>query len=124
MVGAAAAPDAVAHVRVGGVVDAGLAQVAQVLLVLLDLLVAPGQIERHLRHVVDAGVADVPHRDAGIRVALLDLQEAFGGAQVGRGGHAHVFSADLLEKKQLVVGGLGRSLRAQLDARGTLMHGG
>ncbi len=35
--GAAAAPDAVAHVRVGGVVDSRLAQVAQVLLVLFDL---------------------------------------------------------------------------------------
>ena len=84
MVGAAAAPDAVAHVRVGGVVDAGLAQVAKILLVLLDLLVAPGQVQRDLRHVVHAGVADVPHRDAGVGIALLDLQEAFGGAQVRR----------------------------------------
>jgi hypothetical protein len=73
-------------VRVGGVVNPGLAQVAQVLLVLLDLLIAPGQVQRHLRHVVDAGVADVPHGDAGVGVALLDLLEAFGGAQIRRRG--------------------------------------
>src|ERR1700691_5486979 len=50
--GSAAAPNAVAHVSIGGVVDAGLAQVANVLLVFLDLLIAAGQIEGDLRHVV------------------------------------------------------------------------
>ena len=115
--GAAAAPDAVAHVGVGGVVDPGLAQVAEVLLVLLDLLVAAGQVQRDLRHVVHAGVADVPDRDAGVGVALLDLQEAFGGAQVGGGADADVLGADLLEEQELLVGGLGGRLRAQLDRR-------
>src|SRR5205807_5435019 len=74
--GAAAAPDAVAHVGVGGVVDAGLAEIAKVLLVLFDLLIAAGKVQGDLRHVVDAGIADVPDRDAGFGVALLDLHEA------------------------------------------------
>src|ERR1700677_2394703 len=68
-----AAPYAVAHMGVGGVVNAGLAQVANVLFVFLDLLVAAGKIECDLRHIVHAYVADVPDRDPGIRIALLDL---------------------------------------------------
>src|ERR1035438_8075258 len=66
--GAPARPDAVAHVRIGRIVDPRLAQVADVLLILLDLLVAPRQVQRHFRHVVHAGVADVPYRDAGVTV--------------------------------------------------------
>ena len=123
-VGASAAPDAVAHVGVGGVVDAGLAEVADVLLVLFDLLVAARQIEGDLGHVVDAGVADVPHGDAGVGVALLDLLEALGGAQVGGGADADVFGADLLEKQELLVGGGGGGLGAEFDAGGARMHGG
>src|SRR5580698_9169503 len=105
--GSAATPDAVAHVGVGGVVDAGVAKVTNVLLVLLDLLVAAGQIERDLRHVVHAGVADVPDRDACIRIALLDLQEAFRGPQVWGGSHTDIFSTHLFEKKQIIVAGRG-----------------
>ena len=82
----------------------GLAEVAEVLLVLLDLLVAAGQVERDLRHVVDAGVADVPDRDAGVGVALLDLHEALGRAQFRRRADAHVLGAELLEEQQLLVG--------------------
>src|ERR1039458_419591 len=66
--GAPTAPDAVAHVGVGGVVDPRLAQIADVLFVLLHFLIAARQIERHLGHVVNAGIADVPHGDAGITV--------------------------------------------------------
>jgi hypothetical protein len=99
-------------VGVGGVVDTRLAQVADVFLVFLDLLVAAGQIEGDLRHVVHVRVADVPYRDARIRIALLDLHEAFRGPQVGGGGYADVLSAHLLEKKQIIIAGFGRSLRA------------
>ena len=122
--GAPAAPDAVAHVRVGGVVDPRLAQIADVLLVLLHLLIAARQIERHLGHVVDAGVADVPHGDAGVGVALLDLHEALGGTQVGSRADTDVFRADLLEKEKLLVGRSGAGLRAELDAGSAGMHGG
>ncbi len=87
-------------------------------------LVAAGQVERHLGHVVDAGVADVPHGDAGVGVALLDLLEALGGAQVGGGADADVFGADLFEKEELLVGGGGGGLGAEFDAGGARMHGG
>ena len=121
--GPAARPDAVAHVRVGGVADAGLPEIAQVLLVFLDLLVAAGEVERDLGHVVDARVADVPDRDARVRVALLDLHEALGGAQVRRRADAHILGAELLEEQQLLVGGVRRGLHAQLDAgRGRLLR--
>src|SRR5262245_47652884 len=55
-----AAPYAVAHVRVGGVENAGLGQVPQKGLVLLDLLIAAWQVQCHFRHVVDVAVANVP----------------------------------------------------------------
>src|ERR1019366_5760047 len=114
--GAPTAPDAVAHVGVGGVVDPRLAQIANVLLVLLHFLIAARQIERHLGHVVNAGIADVPHGDAGIGVALLDLQEALGGAQVRSGADTGVFGADLLEKQKLLVGRCGTGLGAEFDS--------
>jgi hypothetical protein len=60
-------------------------------------------------------------RDPGIGVALLDLQKPFGGAQVGRGAHAHVLRADLLEEQQLFVCGFGGGLRAELDAGSTFV---
>src|SRR5262249_37770192 len=46
--GTAAGPDAVAHVGVGCEVDVGRREIAEVLLVLLDLLVASGEVERDL----------------------------------------------------------------------------
>ena len=66
----------------------------------------PGQIERDLRHVVHAGVADVPDRDAGIRIALLDLQKAFRGAQVGSRTDADVLRAHLMPERELLVRGV------------------
>src|SRR5579862_9792962 len=44
------APDAVAHVRVGGVVDPRLAKIAQKILVQLNFLVAAREVERDLLH--------------------------------------------------------------------------
>src|SRR6516162_4983041 len=68
-------PDAVAHVRVGRVKDPGLGEVAQVLLVLLDFLIAAGQVERYLGHVMDVGVADVRDAQSGGFDALLKTCE-------------------------------------------------
>ena len=96
--GPSAVPDAVAHVRIGGVVDTGLAQVAEILLVLFNLLVAARKVESNLRHVVDAGDANVPDGNARIGKTLFDLQESFGCAQVGSGGDADVLGAHLLEE--------------------------
>ena len=94
----------------------------KVLFVILDLLIPAGEVERDLGHVVDAGVADVPHRDPGVRVALLDLHEAFGGAQVRRRADADIPGAELLEEQKLLVGGSRRGLHAQLDAWRDLLH--
>ena len=61
------APDAVAHVSV----------------VLLNLLVAAGQVQRDLFHVVDVAVADVPHAQAGRFHFSFEANEI-----LGRGGFA------------------------------------
>src|SRR5438874_1762023 len=120
----AAAPDAVAHMSIRRVVDSGLPQVAQIVLVLFNLLIPARQIERNLRHVMNTGAPDVPNRDAGIRITLLNLEEAFGSAQVRCGCDAHVFHTNLVEKEQIVVGGVGGELPAELDSRRVLMDGG
>jgi hypothetical protein len=62
-------------------------------------------------------IANVPHRNAGLGVALFDLQKPIGRSQVGSGANTHVFRADLLEEQKLLIGWLGRGLRAELDAR-------
>jgi hypothetical protein len=111
-------------VRVSGVVNPRLAEIANVLLVFLDLLVAARQIERHFGHIVYAGVADVPYRNTGVGISLLDLQEALGRAQVGGRADADVVHADLLQVEQIVIGGFGSGLRAELDSRLHRMHGG
>ena len=58
-----------------------------------------------------AGVADVPDGYAGIGIALLYLEKAFRSAQVGRGTHAHILNAELLEEKKIVIGRLGHAMR-------------
>src|SRR5262249_711980 len=88
---------------------------AQILLILLDLLIASRQVERDLRHVVDAGVPDVVDRNAGISIALLDLPEAVGRTEVGSGADTDVFGAELLQEQQVGVGGLGGGPGAELD---------
>ena len=111
----AAGPYPVPHVGVGGVADPGLPQVAKVRLVFLNLLVATGQVQRDLGHVVHADVADVPDRDACVGITLLDLREPVGRAQVGRRADADVSRAKLLEKQQLLIRRSRRRLHAQLD---------
>src|SRR5439155_21731315 len=78
------APDAVSHVRVGRVRDPGPGQVAQVLLVFFDFLVATGQVECDLRHVMDVGVADVRDFKTGGLDALLVTREGLVGTATGR----------------------------------------
>ena len=72
-----AAPDAVPHVGVGRVEDAGLGEIAQEALVLFDLLVAARQVQRHFLHVVDVAVADVPDFQAGGFDSLFEANEVF-----------------------------------------------
>ena len=78
------APDAVSHVRVGRVKDPGPGQVAQVLLVFFDFLIATGQVECDLRHVMDVGVADVRYFKTGGLDALLVTREGLVGTATGR----------------------------------------
>src|SRR4029079_6724734 len=113
-------PDTVAHVRIRRIGDTRLAEIAHILFVFLNLLIAPGQVQRDLRHVVHARVADVVDRDSGIGVALLDLNEAFGRAEIGRGGHADVLGAELFEEQQLFVRRRRGRLDAEFDCRTSL----
>jgi hypothetical protein len=69
------------------------------LFVLLDFPVAAGQVQGHFRHVVHAGVPDVPHRDTSVGIPLLDLQKALSRPHIGRRTDAHIFRADLLQEQ-------------------------
>ena len=100
---------------VGRITDTCLPKVAKILLVLLDFRVPSGEVQCDFRHVMHIAVADVPHRDTGVRVAFLDLHEAFRGTQVWRRRHADIFGADLFEKEQLLVCWFGGRLCAKLD---------
>ena len=84
--------------------------------VLFDLAVPAGEVQRDLRHVMHGAVTDVPYRDAGVRVPLLDPQEALGCPQLRWRCNAHIKGPDLIEKQQLLVCRLSRKLGAQLDA--------
>ena len=104
--------------------DAGLAQVAKIVLVLLDLLVAPGKIQRHLRHIVQAAArsgaaADVIDLDAGrLRIARRICVKLSALAVSGVAPKAHVFHADLGQEQQVVIGRIGLVRSGDLDARG------
>src|SRR6202043_2829506 len=74
-VAARGAPDAVPHVRIRRVMNPGPAQIAEEVLVVFDLLVAAGEVERDLLHVMDFGVADVPHFQAGRFHLILEPDE-------------------------------------------------
>jgi hypothetical protein len=101
-------------------VDAGLPEIAEIVFVLLDLLIPPGQIERDLLHVMNAGISDVVDRDAGIGVPLLNFDKALCRAHVRRRAYAHVAHAELLQEEQLVGCGVGAGLGAYLNSRGEL----
>ena len=100
--------------RVGGVEDPGLGQVAQVLLVFLDLLVAARQVQRDLGHVVDIGVADVRHFQSGGFDAPLEVGEH----RVGAAGRpdAHIPDADLPGERQVLVVEVAGYLQRNLDS--------
>src|SRR4029078_8667927 len=115
------APDAVAHVGVGRVEDPRLGEVPEVLLVLLDLLVAPRKVQGHLGHVVDAHVADVGDLEARGFDALAESRERLVGARLG--GDAHVTHAQLSGEGQLLVRAVEGHLERNLDARGRAVLG-
>ena len=111
------APDAVAHVGVGRVRDAGAAEVPDVALVLLDLGVAAGQPEDDGVLVVDVAVAEAVDLDAGLaeEVAAAGVVVV---ARVGGVGPADdVLHAHAAHEVQVLRSRLGRHLGGDLQAR-------
>ena len=110
------APDAVAHVRVRGVGQAGLAEVAQEGLVLFDLPVAARQVQRHFLHVVNVAVADVPDLQPSGLDFLLQVDEVFEGGVVAAGGNVDPVDPDLPGELEVFGRSVGRDLERDLDA--------
>src|SRR5262249_50753073 len=106
------APDAVSHVRVGRVKDPGPGQVAQVLLVFFDFLIATREVERDLGHVMDVGVADVRDHKTGGLDALLVTREGLVGTATGR--DADILDAQLLGEDEIVLCEIAGDLQGNL----------
>ena len=106
-------PDPIAHVRVCRVIDAGAAEIAQILLVLFNLCVAPWKVERDFRHIVDAGVADVCDFQSSRLDALLEGREDFVRAAGRR--NRHIADADLFGESQIFIGEIIRDLKRDFD---------
>src|SRR6202043_438888 len=70
-----ARPNAICHVRVSDVANAGLASVPNVLFEPLDFLVASGQIERYLLDVAVVVVRYVPDLQVGRFGTLSDREK-------------------------------------------------
>src|SRR5205823_8373885 len=109
-----AAPDSVSHVGVRGVEDAGFGQVSQIVLIVLDLLVAARQVQRHFRHIVDVAVADVPDFQFGRFHPLFELNEVFQSRSATSGGDADIGNAELLGKLQVFVARPAGNLKRHL----------
>src|ERR1043166_609228 len=101
-----------------GVENARSGQIAQVLLVLFDLTVAPRQIERDLRHVMDVAVSDVPNRDPVGRALLLQALKCFKCRSLAAGGQAGVLHPELLGETKIILGWVCRHLERNFYARG------
>ncbi len=110
------APDAVAHVRVGGVVNARGGQVPEVILVLLDFLVSAGKIQRHFRHVVDVTVADVPDLEARGFDAFLEVAEGLQSRPCAARRDVDVLDAELLGPREIFLGRVCAQLKGDLDS--------
>jgi len=109
------APDAVPHVGVGGIGQSRPGQIAKILLVLFDLPVPAGKVERDLRHIVDAGVSDVGDLESRCLDPLADSGEDVVGSPFRR--DADVVHAQLSGEGQVFVGELRGQLEGDLDAR-------
>src|SRR5207253_5710271 len=108
------APDAVSHVRVGRVKDPGPGQVAQVLLVFFDFLIATREVECDLGHVMDASVADVRDFKTGGQGALFVTGEGLVGTATGR--DADILDAQLSGEYEIFRGEVTGDLQGNLNA--------
>ena len=117
------APNAITHVGIGCVGQAGSMQVAQIPDVLLDLPVAPRQVEGYLFHVMHVGVADIPDVNTGRPVAGHRRLEDLGCGAVRAQPDGDVPDAQLPHETQVFVARLGWvltdvvHLHSQLDTR-------
>ena len=104
-----AAPDAVAHVGVGGVMDARLAQVGDVLEVLVDHAVSVFQAQRDVGHVVQLVAGQAVDLQTMLAQRVADGLVAGGGVlgHLVRADH-HPLDAHLLQK--------AHALHVQLDS--------
>ena len=97
--------------------NTGLAKIADVLLVFFYLLIAPGQIQRDFGHIMNIRIPDIPHRNSGISIALLDLHESVGSSQIRSGPNADILCANLIEEEEVIVRRLCGPLPCELEAR-------
>lgn len=106
-------PDAVAHVRVGCVVDSGLCEIAQILFVFLNLLLTARKVQRHLRHVMHIRVADVCHLQPGCFDAMLEAGEHL--KRSAGSGDTDVLNTHLRSKREILIHKICGDLQGDLD---------
>ena len=115
------APDPVPHVRIRRVQNPGSPEIAQVLLVLFDLPIAAGEVQRDLGHVVNVRVSDVRNLQPGGFDALLETGECFISAAPGR--NADILDANLPGEYQILLGEVGSVLLlAQVEVEALVLR--
>src|SRR5579864_3379122 len=115
-------PDAVAHVSVRRVMQAGAAEVTQKILVMFDLLVAARKIERDFLHVVHVAVSDVPHEQTGGFDFVFEPDEILISGGLAMRGDIDVVRAELIDELQIFARWVLRHLHRDLDSRGPGMR--
>src|SRR5262249_10479469 len=116
-----ATPDTISHMSIRAVRDAGLAEIADVIQILFDLLIAAGEVERDLRHIVEAAArtdtaADVINLESGRLPLVALLDEALGRRSLGRCRETYPGDPKLLEIRHVLRRG-GPGTGADLDSR-------
>ncbi len=91
-----------------------ITRLQQVLLVFFDFLIATGQVECNLGHVMDVGVADVRDVKTGGQGALLVTGEGLVGAATGR--DADKLDTQLFGEYQILRGEVAGDLQGNLNA--------
>ncbi len=116
----AGAPDAVAHVGVSVVFDAGGTEIANESLELFDFGVTTGQIEGHFRGIVHAEVGNTVNFEPVVTKSFDQPFVKVEGVQFGVIDAYHgPLDAELLVILQIFVAGIGMGLDGELDACGT-----
>ena len=119
------APDAVAHMGVGVVVDAGFTQGPDESAELFDLLIPPWQIEGDLRNVVDCVVGNAVNLDTVGSKAVFETAVEIGVVIRCLDSRDHrPLDAELLQVLQVLVSGCGVHVGSELNTgAGSLVAG-